>query len=56
VTALERLFPKALEEEQALYELKTLLGKRLAEAGRGELEHGSITDIAREELRRGKAP
>lgn len=53
--ALERLFPKAVGEEQALYELKTLLKERLAQAERGELEDGSITDIAMTELRRSKA-
>lgn len=53
--ALERLFPKAVGEEQALYALKTLLNERLAQAERGELEDGSITDIAIAELRRNKA-
>ncbi|ARP75398.1 antitoxin [Bordetella genomosp. 6] len=53
--ALERLFPKAVGEEQALSELKTLLNERLAQAERGELEDGSITDIAMAELRRSKA-
>jgi len=53
--ALERLFPKAVGEEQALHALKTLLNERLAQAERGELEDGSITDIAMAELRRNKA-
>jgi len=53
--ALERLFPKAIGEERSLYELKTLLNERLAQAERGELEDGSITDIAMTELRRNKA-
>ena len=53
--ALERLFPKAVKEEQALYELKSILNERLAQAERGGLEDGSITDIAMAELRRGKA-
>ncbi|CAM4249922.1 antitoxin [Bordetella tumbae] len=52
--ALERLFPQAVGEEQALYELKTLLNERLAQAERGELEEGSISDIAMMELRRSK--
>lgn len=52
--ALERLFPQAIREEQALYQLKTLLNERLAQAERGELEEGSITDIAMDELRRSK--
>lgn len=42
--ALERLFPAA--EEQALEALKTLLTERIAEAQRGDVVQGSITDIA----------
>lgn len=45
--ALERLFSPAIGEEQAVYQLKQLLTERLAEA-RGELEQGSISDIADE--------
>ncbi|OZI50980.1 antitoxin [Bordetella genomosp. 4] len=51
--ALERLFPQSMRE-QALYELKALLNERLAQAERGEVEGGSITDIAMTELRRSK--
>lgn len=50
--ALERLFPSASQEEQALRELKTLLTERIAQAQRGELADGSITDIADDVLRR----
>jgi len=52
--AIERLFPNALGEEHALYELKTLLHGRLAEAERGGVEAGSITDIDMTEFRAGK--
>jgi len=52
--ALERLFPQSIGEEQALYELKALLNERLAQAERGEVEGGSISDIAMTELRRSK--
>jgi len=51
---LERLFPDAIEEEQALYELKNLLNQRLTEARRGDLAQGSINDIADDILRRKK--
>jgi hypothetical protein len=45
--ALERLFPAApTEEEAALRALKTLLAERIAEARRGELTEGGITEIA----------
>ena len=46
--ALERLFPAARTEEQALDELRGLLQQRLAEAQRGEVSSRSITDIANE--------
>jgi uncharacterized protein (DUF1778 family) len=48
---LERLFPDAIEEEKALYELKNLLNQRLAEARHGDLAQGSISDIADNNLR-----
>lgn len=48
---LERLFPDAVEEEQALYKLKNLLKQRLTEARRGDLATGSISDIADDILR-----
>ena len=53
--ALERLFPKAAGEEQALYELKALLNERLAQADRGDVEGDTITEVATAELRRAKA-
>lgn len=49
--ALERLFPSAFPEEQALQELKTLLTERITQAQRGELVEGSITDVADDEMR-----
>lgn len=51
--AVERLFPQASTEEQALAELKQLLEERLAEATRGELSAKSITEIADEAIRAG---
>ncbi len=51
--AIERLFPPAADEEQALGELKNLLSQRLAEANRGEVSTKSITDVADEALRAG---
>lgn len=51
--ALERLFPAASQDEQAMQELKTLLAERLAEARRGEVVEGSITDVANDLLRGG---
>lgn len=53
--ALERLFPTSAGEEQALQELKALLAERIAEAQRGEVVEGAITDIADELLRPGHA-
>jgi hypothetical protein len=47
---LERLFHDAGGEDQALRALKTLLAERVAEAGRGELAEGSITQLADEVL------
>ena len=46
--AVERLFPQAATEEQALAELKHLLEQRLAEVSRGEVSTKSITQIADE--------
>ena len=46
--AIERLFPAAGTEDQAMAELKTLLQQRLAEAHRGEVSSRSITEIASE--------
>jgi hypothetical protein len=50
--AMERLFPHAGSEEQALSELRTLLERRLAEANRGEVEARSASEIAEEVIRR----
>lgn len=50
---LERLFPPDSTEEQAMDELKTLLAERVAEAERGELVEGRISDIAEQILRSG---
>ncbi|MDO3377308.1 antitoxin [Geoalkalibacter halelectricus] len=52
--ALERLFPPHIGEEQAAYELKSLLSQRLAEARRDELAEGSISDIADDLLKRNR--
>jgi hypothetical protein len=46
--AVERLFPVAGTEDQALGELKALLQERLDQAQRGELSARSITEIAAE--------
>lgn len=44
--AIERLFPAASDEEQAMQELKALLLARLAEAERGEVVAMSAAEIA----------
>jgi len=49
--ALERLFPAATGEEEALRSLKTLLAERIAEAQRGEIVEGGIADVANDALR-----
>jgi len=49
--ALERLLPVNQSEEQALQALKNLLAERIADAERGELVEGSISDIASKLLR-----
>ena len=51
--AVERLFPQASGEEQALSELKQLLEQRMAEASRGEVSTKSITEVAEEAIRAG---
>ncbi|SAI34540.1 Antitoxin ParD [Bordetella ansorpii] len=51
---LERLFPSSVAQDQAMYELKSLLNERLAEVERGEIEDGSITEITMAEMHRGK--
>ncbi|MBN9426892.1 MAG: antitoxin [Burkholderiales bacterium] len=48
---LERLFPSPKVGDEALQALKNLLAERIAEAERGELAEGSITDVANESLR-----
>lgn len=48
--AVERLFPVAGSEDQALGELKALLQERLDQAQRGELSARSITEIAAEAI------
>jgi len=49
--AIERLFPPAADEEQALQALKALLRDRLAEAERGEVTPLSAVEIAEEVIR-----
>ncbi|WP_418648298.1 antitoxin [Thauera butanivorans] len=49
---LERLFPSAQGEDEALQALKALLAERIAEAERGELVEASIADVANDVLRR----
>jgi uncharacterized protein (DUF1778 family) len=51
--AIEKLFPAAADEEQALKELKTLLGQRIAESQNGEVDNRSLTEIAEAVLRSG---
>lgn len=51
--AVERLFPNAYGEEQALSDLKQLLEQRLAQASRGDVSTKSITEIAEESIRAG---
>jgi uncharacterized protein (DUF1778 family) len=46
--AIERLFPAAGKDEQAMAELRTLLQQRLAEAQQGEVSSQSITEIVSE--------
>ena len=48
--ALEHLFAEGSESNQALDELKALLSDRLAEARRGELVQGSISELAEQAL------
>jgi Antitoxin ParD len=51
--AVERLFPQASGEEQALSELKQLLQQRMAQANRGEVSTKSITEVADDAIRAG---
>jgi uncharacterized protein (DUF1778 family) len=51
--AIERLFPSANGEEQAMSELRALLAQRLDEANRGEISSQSITEIAEEAFQSG---
>jgi phosphotransferase system HPr-like phosphotransfer protein len=48
--ALERLFAAGAQEDKALDELKALLAERLAEAQRGEVVEGSISELAEQAL------
>ncbi len=48
--ALERLFPVAVHEDKALDELKALLAERLAQAQRGEVVDGRISELAEQAL------
>lgn len=49
--AIERLFPPASDEEQAMQALKALLLERLAEAERGEVVAMSAKEISESEFR-----
>lgn len=51
--AIEKLFPKASEEEAALLELKALLAQRLAESAQGGVSTQSVTEIAEDVIRAG---
>ncbi len=53
--AIERLFPPASDEEQALRELKALLLGRLAEAEQSEVADQSATEIAEDVIRQSGA-
>ncbi|PVE44142.1 MULTISPECIES: antitoxin [Limnohabitans] len=48
---LERLFPSATTEDEALQEIKALLAERVAQAQRGECVQDSISAIAEAELK-----
>ena len=48
--ALERLFPGDANDDQALQELKALLGERINEGLAGKLSTKSVADILNEEL------
>lgn len=50
--ALERLFPGDASGEQALQELKALLGARIQEGLNGKVSAKSVADILDEELSR----
>lgn len=45
---LERLFPAASDEEQAMQQLKALLEARLADADTGKVSARGITEVAQE--------
>jgi len=51
--AVERLFPEAGDDEQAMAELRQLLAARVAEASRGEVSTKSISEIAAEVMQTG---
>ena len=54
--ALERLFPPAADEEQALRDLKALLAQRIAQAQAGDVVDRSLSDIAEDTLTAGRRP
>lgn len=48
--AVERLFPASASEDQAWQELKTLLGKRIADGLAGDVSTKSIDAIVEDEM------
>ncbi|MFZ1109976.1 MAG: antitoxin [Rhodomicrobium sp.] len=48
--ALEKLFPPALDEEQAWADLKTVIARRIAESASGAVSGKTFDDIVEEEL------
>ncbi|EPY4331726.1 antitoxin [Klebsiella variicola] len=53
--ALERLFPRDADGEQAWHELKNLLGTRVNEGLAGKVSSKSVSEILDEELTDGRA-
>ena len=51
--AIEKLFPKASDEQAALQELKALLAQRLAQSAHGDVTDQSFTQIAEDVMRAG---
>ena len=51
--AIEKLFPKASDEQAALQELKALLAQRLAQSTHGDVTDQSFTQIAEDLMRAG---
>jgi uncharacterized protein (DUF1778 family) len=52
--ALERLFPASTDEAQAIAELRTILGQRIAESGQDDVDHRTLSEIAEAELIAGR--